>query len=583
MMDWNMNNSQTVPVAYKGRFIPVDVYAKSILHEFYGKDKIKTSHFSDFNLPDNTALTFLLKYYFVGSKPFDDAPLFQISHAEIKKSLDLNLKEDHFSYNQLQKAVSNIGTPNFLKIQEKRHESIANTLVLKLADHKNWKGSINSNEVFLSETPLVTPLVNQLQNAGDLFKIIPTKKNGVFVSLHTLKMKVKDKTGTLKFIDNFTPYKNEDFQAIREAYFALEKAYINQDTQAILPSFDGLMQALSKPYAETLAGTPAIEAFQKTYIYPTTIQLKSESIYTRYPLIEGTIVLYALALIGFLLAKTLKSGLLKKSSFVLFLLSFLLHSFILGLRCFILDRPPVSNMFETVIYVPWIAILAGISFYTYTKNSLLLIASSVSALVLLVILEVTNLSRQLEQPQAVLDSQYWLTVHVMLIVGSYGVFFLSAILGHIYLGYSFFNKLNVKMKSLEFSVLQTLYLGCFMLIPGTILGGVWAAESWGRFWDWDPKESWAFISCCVYLVVIHAYRFNKIKAFGLCMGAIIGFLAISFTWYGVNYILGTGLHSYGFGNGGERFYYFFLLAELIFLLVVSYKNKIVDLRKKVEM
>jgi hypothetical protein len=105
------------------------------------------------------------------------------------------------------------------------------------------------------------------------------------------------------------------------------------------------------------------------------------------------------------------------------------------------------------------------------------------------------------------------------------------------------------------------------------LGGVWAAESWGRFWDWDPKESWAFISICLYLIWVHAYRFHRIASFGLAIGAVTGLLAISFTWYGVNYILGTGLHSYGFGSGGELYYYLFVGAESALLIFVAFAQK----------
>ena len=115
------------------------------------------------------------------------------------------------------------------------------------------------------------------------------------------------------------------------------------------------------------------------------------------------------------------------------------------------------------------------------------------------------------------------------------------------------------------ALLQSLYVGIALLIPGTILGGIWAAQSWGRFWDWDPKESWAFISSCVYLLIIHAYRFKRISGIGLAIGSIGGLLAISFTWYGVNYILGTGLHSYGFGSGGEWIYYSYVGLELAFI------------------
>jgi ABC-type transport system involved in cytochrome c biogenesis permease subunit len=144
-----------------------------------------------------------------------------------------------------------------------------------------------------------------------------------------------------------------------------------------------------------------------------------------------------------------------------------------------------------------------------------------------------------------------------MIVASYGALILGGILGHVYL--------LKKSQRLEETLLQCLYVGIALLIPGTILGGVWAAQSWGRFWDWDPKESWAFISACVYLLVIHAYRFRKIQAKGLAIGSILGLLAISFTWYGVNYILGSGLHTYGFGSGGEWIYYSYLILELAFI------------------
>jgi len=571
---------KVLPVAYKGRFIPLDVYAGNFLQEFYGKEKIKKSHLSQFDVPTRDALPFFLKFYFLGSKPFNDAPLFRISHAEIKKLLSLNLKEDHFSYNELKPALEKIGSSNFLKMQEKNHENAANTLILQLSDFGAWNGAIAKDlKLSLDETPLMS----QLQDLGLKFLALPTKKLGNWVSLHALKIQIKDKNDGLKAISNFTPYKDESFNALRNAYFELEQAYIDQDLPDIDKGLKALGKALNEPYA-AIAKNSALQAFQKNYRYPTYLQLKAEYYYTNYPLIEGAIFLYAIALIGFLLAKTLKNSKIKLLSIVIFSAGFILHTFILALRCYILERPPVSNMFETVIYVPWIAIIAGIIFYCMTKNAQLLIASCFSALTLLILLEVTNLNRQLEQPQAVLDSQYWLTVHVLLIVGSYGIFCLSGILGHIYLGFSLFNKKDTnEMKAVADSVLKTMYVGCFMLIPGTILGGVWAAESWGRFWDWDPKESWAFISCCIYMIFIHAHRFNKIKAFGLCVGSIVGLMAISFTWYGVNYILGTGLHSYGFGSGGANYYYFFLIAELSFLTIVFIKHKNIALPKRVEM
>jgi ABC-type transport system involved in cytochrome c biogenesis permease subunit len=239
-------------------------------------------------------------------------------------------------------------------------------------------------------------------------------------------------------------------------------------------------------------------------------------------------------------------------------------------------------MFETVIYVPWIAVLAGLILFFIFKNHVVIIASCTAALALLALLNVTDVNSSLENVQAVLDSQYWLIIHVLMVVASYGIFILGGILGHFYLiSYAKNRRETPALSALSKLILQSMYAGIALLIPGTILGGVWAAESWGRFWDWDPKESWAFISACIYLTFIHAYTFQHIRSFGLAVGSIAGLLGISFTWYGVNYILGTGLHTYGFGKGGDIYYYLYFLAELLFLFVI-FSIYFLDIGKVVE-
>lgn len=293
-----------------------------------------------------------------------------------------------------------------------------------------------------------------------------------------------------------------------------------------------------------------------TYLtFPSINQLRAEVWFYRWPLTKYTIVAYLAAILLFFLAEGFNKKFLKYAAWTSVSIAFFIHTLMLVLRSYILMRPPVSSMAETVIYVPWIAVLlsAGVSRYTYLP----IIAGSCLAACLLTILQWTFTSYTLDNVQAVLNSQFWLTVHVLMIVASYGALILAGILGHIFLIWP-----NRKITQ---ALLQCLYVGVALLIPGTILGGVWAAQSWGRFWDWDPKESWAFISSCVYLLVIHAYRFGKIGSKGLAIGSIFGLLAISFTWYGVNYILGTGLHSYGFGSGGEWIYFSFLIFEFAFI------------------
>lgn len=332
---------------------------------------------------------------------------------------------------------------------------------------------------------------------------------------------------------NFTLYSDSTFENIRTAYL-----FSNDAKQ--------LSAALLKGYA-TIADTAYLRAANKELRYPSLLQLRAESFYYTVPWIP----LCALAYIAALFLRLPGC-----------LVAFALNTFVLVLRCYILQRPPVSSMFETVLFVPWIAMGCGLLLFALTRTRTPLIAGSAAGTALFTILAISGMANEMENVQAVLDSQYWLTIHVLMVVGSYGVFALAALLGHMYLVHYF---LHGDSPSLARLTLFSLYIGTALLVIGTILGGIWAAQSWGRFWDWDPKESWAFVSSCIYLLCIHAYRFHLIGPRGLAFGAIGGFLSITFTWYGVNYILGTGLHSYGFGSGGTPYYLVFLGAESLFL------------------
>ncbi len=396
--------------------------------------------------------------------------------------------------------------------------------------------SVTSSEIVLTPPPPLQsglPLSEQLQRIPGP-KLIPTRfPQGIWVSVDALGAGLPD----------FTPYKGDVYQELTAAY-----------KKGDIPL---LLQILGDHYPE-IAGTPYLKAAGKSLHYPTVWQLKAESLYLTAPLIPVTLFFYCAGVIALLF--------FPRAGRPLIAAGFLLHTAILVLRTYILGRPPVSNMFETVIYVPWISVALSLLFDRKKNHNILLICGALAAIVLMILLKVTGLNEKMENVQAVLDSQFWLLIHVLLVVGSYGIFILAGILAHV--------ELIRRPKQIPASPLvPLLYLGTVALIGGTILGGIWAAQSWGRFWDWDPKESWAFISSCVFLLLIHAYRFGKIGTRGVAIGAIVGLIAVSFTWYGVNYILGTGLHSYGFGNGGEGWYYLYVASEAAFLLWVMQKNK----------
>ncbi|MEI8124316.1 MAG: cytochrome c biogenesis protein CcsA [Parachlamydiaceae bacterium] len=555
----SFHDAENLPVACNGRFCSMESAARQWLYDFYHAQHLKKTDLTAFDVTESSAVNLLWMIHLQGHDKWDNAPFFWVRYAQLKSDLQLPLKEDRFSFHVLKGKINGASSN---EMQELTH---------RLNTFDGYVGNRNSQDeayalLYLQlEQQGVTPdkigktlensfpLPSRLRDAGTTLKMLPLRaKPGEWVSLHALEKKVYDpETKLMVKIKNFTSFSDADYGKLQKAYFSLVG---NNDVRSFSKAYE-------EAY-ETIAAKPYRQASGKALYYPSMLRLKAETFYYKTPLIEMAIAFYAIALALMLMTKprALSFGI------AALLTGFIIHSSVLALRCYILQRPPVSNMFETVVYVPWVALLIGWIFYLSSRSRIILGAAAFTSLILLVLLKLTQVDARFENVQAVLDSQYWLIIHVLMVVGSYGAFAICGILGHVYL----INSLMKKKTQDGKGILHTMYFGVALLIPGTILGGVWAAESWGRFWDWDPKESWAFITACVYLLVIHAYTFHRIKDFGLAVGAVAGLLAVSFTWYGVNYILGTGLHSYGFGSGGETIYFIYVAAECLFLISVGF-------------
>lgn len=586
------DETQEFPVLYQGRYRPADAYARLWLYEIYHSPAINKKDFQTFNTDSPSALNFLWSLNFSGSSSYKQTPLFWINAAELKKFLGVEPSKSRFSYIELYLLIGKDKKNDFGNLDKKTIDELAKlSTSIKMFEQltgvvsqmesgyrirlrelqQNGTNSKEIGQILEQEFPLTV----RLNHAGSLFKTLPNRfKEGDWLSLNALNIQMfHPSTQSLKDIGNFTIFSDEHFYSIRHAYKDLTSAYASSAQENILKGQEQLIHALHEAY-QPLSGKIFQEAHSKNLSYPSITQLKIETLYVSYPWIQFLILLYAIgaSILLFSYLQNFTTGIRIATWIIGFAILF--HTSLLAMRCYILERPPVSNMFETVIYVPWISAVAAFLLPPFRKSALTLFAASLTAIVLLLILEITDLNQSLDQVQAVLDSQFWLLIHVLLVVGSYGFFILGAIIGHLYLGLYLKNgQITGSMKHLSEMILHAMYAGTAMLIIGTILGGVWAAESWGRFWDWDPKESWAFISSCFYLICIHAFRFNRIGSFGLAIGAVAGLLVISFTWYGVNYILGTGLHSYGFGSGGEYYYYSFLSIEILFLSAALWKRQ----------
>jgi ABC-type transport system involved in cytochrome c biogenesis permease subunit len=221
-------------------------------------------------------------------------------------------------------------------------------------------------------------------------------------------------------------------------------------------------------------------------------------------------------------------------------------------RVWITGRPPVSNMYESVIFVAFMTSVFGLGLELVYRQGIIALAASLVSWLGFVLADQLPLvlTPNIQPLVAVLRSNYWLIIHVMTIVSSYAAFALAWGLGNINLGFILFAPgRQDTIKTLSKFSYRAIQIGVILLFLGTMLGGFWAAESWGRFWGWDPKEVWALIAFLCYIIPLHARYIGWVKDFGLAVCSVVCFAAVVMAWYGVNFVLAAGLHSYGFGGG----------------------------------
>ncbi|NVO01846.1 MAG: cytochrome c biogenesis protein CcsA [Bacteroidetes bacterium] len=233
-------------------------------------------------------------------------------------------------------------------------------------------------------------------------------------------------------------------------------------------------------------------------------------------------------------------------------ITFFYHTFGLILRWYLSGHAPWSNGYEALLTVAWGGVAAGFYFMKYSKITLA--STALLAFAMLMTAGHSSYDPQLTNLQPVLKS-YWLIIHVAALTISYGFLGLAFMLGIINLFLYIFRK---ESNSLKIDTLiseltkineMNMEIGLFLATIGTFLGGVWANESWGRYWGWDAKETWALVIVVVYAFVLHLRLVPKLKsAYVLNVGSVIGFSSVIMTFVGVNYYLSKGLHSYGTGD-----------------------------------
>ncbi|MFZ4573669.1 MAG: cytochrome c biogenesis protein [Phycisphaerales bacterium] len=307
--------------------------------------------------------------------------------------------------------------------------------------------------------------------------------------------------------------------------------------------------------------------------------VRLEVFYDRHQPFRKTAVFYALAMVLLGVSRLVLKKPLAMLAIASTALGVVEHAMGVGLRILILERAPVSNTYESLIWMGLVGIAAGLIAQLVNRGrGWYLFGGIAAAFISVLFAGLVPITDQTNSLPAVLRSNFWLTVHVLTIVASYGVLVVASVLGHAYLIKDvLLRKQDAgnegRSAALVVQTYRTIQIGLFLLTAGTILGGVWASESWGRFWGWDPKETWALISIIAYFAVLHARYVRWIEDFGLAASAVLGMVVIVWTFYGVNYVMATGLHSYGFGSGGELYVGIWALIEIAFIVLCWIRHK----------
>jgi cytochrome c-type biogenesis protein CcsB len=257
-------------------------------------------------------------------------------------------------------------------------------------------------------------------------------------------------------------------------------------------------------------------------------------------------------------------------------IALILQTAILVMRVMISGRAPITNMYETVLFSGYGALLIALIIGHFKKDKIFILVGACYNICTLFMLIFANqmLDSAIQPLVPVLRDNFWLSTHVTCIILSYSGLALSWVLANIVLYKRRFGHINSKEERYYADITYTcMKVGTVLLAAGVILGGVWADYSWGRFWGWDPKETWSLIVLCIYMAIIHGKYTSWIPPKRFVLFTAAAFMSVMMAWFGVNYILASGLHSYGFSAGGAVFLGSFFALQIIFLVLTTDKLK----------
>lgn len=527
---------------YQGRIKPINSLAIEIMNKVIRKDSL-------YDLDANQLFISMM----INPRIWQNLPIIKVKDKGVKKLLGVDEKAKYFAFNNV---YSNFGS---YKLEDD----------LEIANKKKPSQRSTYDKDIIKVDERLNIIYNHF--SGAFLKLFPKidDKNNKWLDPTLAISVVKDGVGALnkKEAKTITTLMDEYFIALKNA----------NENKAEWKIADKKLKEITN--------------YQLKYakdIMPTNWKIQAELMFNKYNIFDRLTPFYlilGLSLLVFVFGKIFKPSInltkISKIFLALFTIGFLIHTFGLILRWYVSGHAPWSNGYESMIYIAWAIILAGMIF---SRQSILaLCTTGILSGVTLFVAHLSWLEPQITTLTPVLKS-YWLTIHVSVITASYGFLGLSALLGFITLvlfAIANKNKNNLKQESIKVSICEarrinemSMMIGLVLLVIGNFLGGIWANESWGRYWGWDPKETWTLVSIIIYAVILHLHYIKGLaNNFIFSSLSLISYASIIMTYFGVNYYL-SGLHSYAAGDPLPIPTFVPVLSLLIiFIIIISFRNR----------
>jgi len=523
-----------------GRIKPVDTLSTGILNKVYRGTNYK-------GLDANQVILGMI----ASPKEWQIQQMIYVFHPTIKKILGMNANEKYATFNQFFVTNKDGGSYKLAKYAEEASRK-------KPSERNKFDKDILKVDERLNICYMVY--------TGDLLKIIP---------------KINDQTN--KWVSP------------KQALTTLPKTEAEDVRKLLAKYFNGITTGLkSGNWNDANNAIGAIKKYQIMYaseIIPSQSKIAAEMFFNKARIFQRLTPLYLLSgliLLMFVFAKMLKPNLnikiATKIMFWIILLGFAAHTVGLALRGYIDGHAPWSSGYESMIYIAWTIILSGIFFSRQAIIALSL--TSILAGITLFVAHLSWMDPQITTLVPVLNS-YWLDIHVSVITASYGFLGLCALLGFFTLILFIFRqpKANtIRAKEIDRSIVEAtrinemaMIFGLSLLSMGNFLGGVWANESWGRYWGWDPKETWALVSILIFASVVHFRFVPKLSTpFAFAVASTLAYSSIIMTYFGVNFYL-SGMHSYATGDPVPiPTFVYYTIATVVVVIALAFRNRHMD-------